>query len=91
MIDLHTFSFWDAAKRRRETHRAVPNGSVTSPAIWHGIASKAGEVLEAYVTSRNADLLVMGAYGHSRIRDFILGGATKSMLARPLLPIFLSH
>ena len=50
-----------------------------------------GEVLDSYVTSRNADLLVMGAYGHSRIRDFILGGATKSMLARPPLPIFLSH
>lgn len=50
-----------------------------------------GEVLESYVTSRNADILVMGAYGHSRIRDFILGGATKSMLARPPLPIFLSH
>jgi nucleotide-binding universal stress UspA family protein len=50
-----------------------------------------GEVLASYVTSRKADILVMGAYGHSRIRDFILGGATKSMLARPPLPIFLSH
>jgi nucleotide-binding universal stress UspA family protein len=50
-----------------------------------------GDVLEWYVTSRNADLLVMGAYGHSRVRDFILGGATKSMLSRPPLPIFLSH
>jgi nucleotide-binding universal stress UspA family protein len=50
-----------------------------------------GEALEAHVTYRNADLLVMGAYGHSRIREFILGGATKSMLARPPVPIFLSH
>ena len=50
-----------------------------------------GAVLESYVTSNNADLLVMGAYGHTRIRDFILGGATKSMLSKPLLPIFLSH
>lgn len=50
-----------------------------------------GDVLESHVTSRNADLLVMGAYGHSRIRDFILGGATKSMLSRPPFPIFLSH
>jgi nucleotide-binding universal stress UspA family protein len=50
-----------------------------------------GDVLEWYVTSRNADLLVMGAYGHSRVRDFLLGGATKSMLSRPPLPIFLSH
>jgi nucleotide-binding universal stress UspA family protein len=50
-----------------------------------------GEILESYVTSCNADMLVMGAYGHSRIREFILGGATKSMLSRPPLPIFLSH
>jgi nucleotide-binding universal stress UspA family protein len=50
-----------------------------------------GDVLESYVASRNVDLLVMGAYGHSRIREFILGGATKSMLSRPPLPIFLSH
>src|SRR4029079_14923093 len=52
---------------------------------------KIGAVLESYVNSHNADLLVMGAYGHSRIREFILGGATKSMLARPPLPILLSH
>lgn len=50
-----------------------------------------GDILESYVTSCNADMLVMGAYGHSRIREFILGGATKSMLSRPPLPIFLSH
>jgi nucleotide-binding universal stress UspA family protein len=52
---------------------------------------KIGDVLESYATSRNADVLVMGAYGHSRIRDFILGGATQSMIAKPPLPIFLSH
>lgn len=50
-----------------------------------------GDVLRSCVASRNADLLVMGAYGHSRVRDFILGGATKSMIDQPRLPIFLSH
>jgi nucleotide-binding universal stress UspA family protein len=50
-----------------------------------------GDVFEAHLTYRNANLLVMGAYGHSRIREFILGGATRSMLARPPVPIFLSH
>jgi nucleotide-binding universal stress UspA family protein len=50
-----------------------------------------GDVFEAHVTYRNADLLVMGAYGHSRLREFVLGGATKSMLTRPPAPIFLSH
>jgi nucleotide-binding universal stress UspA family protein len=50
-----------------------------------------GDAIESYVASRNGDLLVMGAYGHSRLREFILGGATKSVLARPPVPIFFSH
>jgi nucleotide-binding universal stress UspA family protein len=50
-----------------------------------------GDAIESYVASRNGDLLVMGAYGHSRLREFILGGATKSALARPPVPIFFSH
>lgn len=50
-----------------------------------------GKVLESHVKLRNGDLLVMGAYGHSRFREFILGGATSSMLARPPIPTFLSH
>src|SRR5262249_46821179 len=45
-----------------------------------------GDAFEAHVTYRNADLLVMGAYGHSRLREFVLGGATKSMLTRPPAP-----
>lgn len=50
-----------------------------------------GEVLETYAEVRRLDLLVMGAYGHSRIRDFILGGATKRIVAHPPLPVLLSH
>jgi hypothetical protein len=33
----------------------------------------------------------MGAYGHARWREFILGGATKSLLSKPPLPILFSH
>jgi nucleotide-binding universal stress UspA family protein len=50
-----------------------------------------GEVLESYALSNNLDLLVMGAYGHSRLREFILGGATKRLLSKPPLPILFSH
>jgi nucleotide-binding universal stress UspA family protein len=50
-----------------------------------------GDVLEAYVASHAADLLVMGAYGHSRLRELVLGGATKSLLSKPPLPILFSH
>lgn len=50
-----------------------------------------GEVFEAYVKKHDIDLLVMGAYGHSRVKEFILGGATRSMLARPPTWVLLSH
>ncbi|SNT43119.1 Nucleotide-binding universal stress protein, UspA family [Tardiphaga sp. OK246] len=50
-----------------------------------------GEVLKASAASCDADLLVMGAYGHSRFREFILGGATQSLLSDPPLPIMFSH
>lgn len=50
-----------------------------------------GSFMEAYVASRGIDLLVMGAYGHSRLREFILGGATRSILANPPCWVLLSH
>jgi nucleotide-binding universal stress UspA family protein len=50
-----------------------------------------GDVLEAHVRSCNADMLVMGAYGHSRFMEFVLGGATRGLLAKPPVPILFSH
>jgi len=50
-----------------------------------------GEVLESWTSSQGADLLVMGAYGHSKWREFVLGGATRSLLSKAPLPILLSH
>jgi nucleotide-binding universal stress UspA family protein len=50
-----------------------------------------GECVMSHAAQVNADMLVMGAYGHSRFREFILGGATGSVLSDPRLPILLSH
>ena len=50
-----------------------------------------GKVLQMQAASCAADLLVMGAYGHSRFREFVLGGATKSLLSKPPIPILFSH
>jgi len=50
-----------------------------------------GRVFEDYVAEHKADLLVMGAYGHSRMREFILGGATDHMLTRPPTWVLMSH
>ena len=36
-------------------------------------------------------MIVMGGYGHSRLREFVLGGATRDTLARTDIPTLLSH
>lgn len=41
--------------------------------------------------AHGADLLVMGAYGHSRMREFILGGATRDVLKNMTIPVVMSH
>lgn len=39
----------------------------------------------------DADLIVMGGYGHSRLRQFVFGGVTRALTERSPLPLFLSH
>jgi nucleotide-binding universal stress UspA family protein len=36
-------------------------------------------------------MVVMGAYGHSRLREIILGGATRKILQQMTVPVFISH
>jgi nucleotide-binding universal stress UspA family protein len=45
----------------------------------------------AHTTGSNADFLVMGGYGHSRLREFILGGVTRSILGAMPVPVLMSH
>lgn len=49
------------------------------------------QVLNEEARSRGAGILVMGGFGHSRLRDFVLGGATEGMLDAPTLPTLMSH
>lgn len=49
------------------------------------------QVLEQHALDINADVIVMGAYGHSRLRERILGGVTASMLKDARFPIFLAR
>lgn len=49
------------------------------------------EALQDTALSEGAKVLAMGGFGHSRIRDFVLGGATKGVLAQLRLPTLLSH
>ncbi|MCY1251168.1 hypothetical protein D9M72_648980 [compost metagenome] len=49
------------------------------------------ETLLRHAVDINAELIVMGAYGHSKLLELILGGVTKSMLKEANLPILMAH
>ena len=49
------------------------------------------DALLSTVSDLNIDLLVMGAYGHSRLREFVLGGATRQVFRSMTCPVLLSH
>ena len=64
----------------RATHEALTADHATAAAT-----------LLAYAGRTQADLLVMGAYGHSRLREMILGGATRDVLATTTVPLLMAH
>lgn len=45
----------------------------------------------SYAADVSADLIVMGGYGHSRLREFVLGGATRGILASMTVPVLMAH
>jgi len=71
-------------------HLARHDLNVTVQRIARGdLAVK--DALLNYAADSAGDMIVMGVYGHSRMRDFILGGVTRGMLASMTLPTLLSH
>ena len=68
---------------------------------WHGVAASAkrfapdkrfiGEMLMDEAAKAKTDLVVMGGYSHSRLREFILGGVTQHMLEEATLPVLAAH
>ncbi|MFP4003652.1 MAG: universal stress protein [Alphaproteobacteria bacterium] len=50
-----------------------------------------GEVLLAEAIDAKADLLVMGGFGHSRLREFLLGGVTRHVISHATIPVLLAH
>jgi nucleotide-binding universal stress UspA family protein len=67
--------------------RGLPAGALTFEAEDRPIEVS----LQERALEIGADLMVMGAFGHTRLRDFVLGGATKGILSDVRLPILLSH
>jgi nucleotide-binding universal stress UspA family protein len=51
----------------------------------------AGNALLSLAAERQSDLIVMGCYGHTRFRELMLGGVTRTMLAQTATPVLMSH
>ncbi len=56
-----------------------------------GTGGNAGAELLAHAQAINADTIVMGAYGHSRLRELVLGGATQRALSHSPVPLLMAH
>jgi nucleotide-binding universal stress UspA family protein len=81
--------------------RSDPGGALCQMLVRHGVKAevtvlartmpKISDVLARHCRDVDADLLVMGAYSHSRFREAILGGATRNMLEAAEIPVFMAH
>ena len=82
-------------------HGEVPAADIALHLARHGVRAEAahttaadigdGDALLSYASDIGADLIVAGGYGHSRARELVFGGVTRSLLRSMTVPVFLSH
>lgn len=83
------------------SHGDVPGADICLHLARHGVNAEAatlkaadmevGDILLSRVADGDADLLVMGAYGRSRLREVVLGGASRHILDHMTVPVLMSH
>lgn len=86
---------------RHSRERSDPGGPVSIFLARHGVKAeidvlgksmpRVSDVLLRHAVDKKADLIVMGAYGHSRLREAILGGATRDMLEQTQSAVLMAH
>ncbi len=79
----------------------LPSADISQHLARHGVKVEArstvakdidaGNLLISHAADIGADLIVMGAYGHSRFRETILGGVTRELLKHMTIPVLMSH
>jgi nucleotide-binding universal stress UspA family protein len=89
------------SQESRDGHGEVPGADIALHLARHGVTAQVertasagigvGNTLLSRACDLEADLLVMGAYGHSRVRELLLGGATRTVLVSMTLPVLMAH
>ena len=82
-------------------HGDIPSADIALHLARHGVKAEAsqtvsgemevGDVILSRLSDLGADLAVMGAYGHSRMRELLMGGVTRELLKHMTVPVLLSH
>jgi len=85
----------------RGPERSDPGGLLCQFLVRHGVKAEVtvlartqpsvADVLASHARDRDADMMVMGAYGHSRLREAVLGGATRAVLEHAAIPVLMAH
>lgn len=86
---------------RRDRHGDLPGADIGLYLARHGVRVEVskddavsidiGNELLSRAADFEADLIVMGAYGHSRLRELVMGGATRTIINSMTVPVLLSH
>jgi nucleotide-binding universal stress UspA family protein len=84
-----------------DSDRRLPGADITLHLARHGVNAVAsqtfgadiavGDILLSVAADVGADLIVIGAYGHSRLREMVLGGVTRHLLRHMTVPVLMSH
>jgi len=90
-----------AINPRRGDHGPQPGADISLHLARHGLKVEAqsleaedlsvAEALLSRMADEDVDLLVMGAYGHSRLRELVLGGVTREIFHQMTVPVLMSH
>jgi nucleotide-binding universal stress UspA family protein len=85
----------------QDGHGEEPGADIALHLARHGVSVSVehraapdipdADLLLNHAADMSADLLVVGAYGHSRLREFVLGGVTRSLLTQMTVPVLMSH
>lgn len=92
---------WVNPQREPELAKDLPGTDIANTLARHGVTCEVatavasdisvGDVILSGLTDDSADLLVMGAWGHSRMREIVFGGATRHILAHMTVPVLMAH
>ncbi len=90
-----------AVNPKKGQHAMEPGADIALHLARHGIKVEVqhfdvrdmsiADALLSRASDQDIDLLVMGAYGHSRVREWVMGGTTRQIFAQMTVPVMMSH